>query len=189
MKGKIKNILFIISIVYSVIIIVLIINTASNLVSTIELHDSDENRNKLHEYKQQVSLLEQNSCTEVINKIINHYEETSYDGEVNLREMYEYDFDNSLLSYYSQAKENCKFSEVDEKKYNLPTKFLTSSIQRDEIYQSYYFQYELRISDYITRLIVDPLLSGVEYQISKNMELEIIAALIEISSREAVINE
>ena len=189
MKETIKNVLFCISIFYSIIIITLMLITKNNLVSIVELHDSEENKNKLNNYKQQVSLLEQNSCTGVINKIIKHYEETSYDGEVSLRKMYEYDFDNSLLSYYTQAKESCKLNEEDEKKYNLPTKFITASIQRDEMYQRYYFQYELRINDYITRLIAEPLLSGVEYQISKNMELEILSILIEISSRDGVVNE
>lgn len=189
MKENIKKTLFVISIFYSFVIVILMVITTNNLVTTIELHDSEENEVKLKEYKEQLANLEQNSCTEVIDKIIKHYEETSYDGEVSLKEMYEYDFDNSLLSYYSKVKENCKLSEGDLKKYNLPNKFITSSIQRDESYQRYYFQYELKIDDYLTRLIVEPSISSLEYQINRTMELEIISTLIEISSREDVVNE
>ncbi|MBQ9072740.1 MAG: hypothetical protein IJY25_06245 [Bacilli bacterium] len=189
MKENIKKILFIISIFYSFIIVVLMLITSSNLVATIELHDSEENRTKLKGYKEQLSALEQNSCTETIAEIINHYEETSYDGEVSIRKMYEYDFDNSLLSYYTQVKQNCKLSEVEENKYNIATNFITSSIQRDELYQRYYFQYELGINDYMTRLIVEPSITSIEYQINRNIELEIISNLIEISSREVIINE
>ena len=189
MKGKIKNILFVISIFYSLVIVILMVITSNNLTSTVELHDSKENTSKLKEHKEQLSTLKQNSCTEVINKIIRHYEETSYNGEVSLREMFEYDFDNSLLSYYIEVKDNCNLDNNQEKKYNLPTKFITSSIQRDELYEKYYFQYELKLSDYSNRLIIEPLISNVEYQINRTIQLEIISNLIEISSGEVNINE
>lgn len=189
MKGNIKNILFAISIFYSIVVIILMSITFNNLTSIIELEDSKENRERLEEYKQQLSTLEQNNCTNVIHKIIKHYEETSYDGEVSLKEMYDYDFDNSLLSYYIEVKSSCNLDGEQEKKYNLPTKFITSSIQRDELYEKYYFEYELKLSDYSNRLIIEPLISNVEYQINRAMELEIISDLIEISSREVSINE
>lgn len=189
MKENIKKVLFGTSIFYSLIIIVLMIIKTNTLVDTVELIDSEENKTKLNEYKEKLTTLNQNSCTKVINEIIKHYEETSYSGKVSLREIYEYDFDNSLLSYYIKVKDNCKISEADEKKYNLPFKFITSSIQRDELYIPYYFQYELGINDHITRLIIEPQIHGIEYQINRVAELEIISDLIEISSKEAIINE
>jgi len=189
MKENFKKIIFGISIFYSFVIIILMIITINNMVTTIELHDTEENKVKLNEYKDKLSTLKQDSCTGVINEIINHYEETSYDGEVNLKEMYEYDFDNSLLSYYIKVKDNCNITDEIAKQYNLPNKFVTGSIQRDEIYLPYYFQYELGFDDYITRLIVEPQLYNTEYQINRVAELEIIFALIDISSKEATINE
>ena len=188
MKGKIKNMLFVISTFYSLVIVIFMVIISVNLINTIELHDSKENKEKINLYKQQLATLEQNSCTEVINEIITHYEATSYNGEVSLREMFEYDFDNSLLSYFLKIRENCNLDSNQEKKYNLPIKFITSSIQRDELYQRYYFQYELNIND-ITRLIIEPQLSGVEYQINRAMELEIISDLIKIAKEEVSINE
>ena len=50
---------------------------------------------------------------------------------------------NNILSYYLKIKENCNIDEQTEKRYNLPMKFITLYIQKDEIYQHYYFQYEL----------------------------------------------
>lgn len=189
MKENIKKVLFGISIFYSLVIIILMVVKISTLVDAIELIDSEENQTKLSEYKDKVTTLKQNSCTKVINEIIKHYEETSYNGKVNLREIYEYDFDNSLLSYYVKVKDNCKITAEDEKKYNIPFKFITSSIQRDELYTPYYFQYELGINDRITRLIIEPQIHSIEYQINRVAELEIISALIEISSKEVIINE
>lgn len=180
MREKIKNILFVISVFYSLVIVVFTVIINSNLTSTIELHDSEDNREKLKEYKQQLTNLEQNSCTEIINEIISYYEVTSYDGEVSLRKMFEYDFDNSFLFYYLKVKESCNLDDNQVKKYNLPIKFITASIQSDELYQRYYFQYELHLND-MTRLIIEPQLSSVEYQINRGMQLEIISSLIEIS--------
>ena len=189
MKEKLKNILFIVSSFYSMVVVIFMLIVSSNLSDTIELQDLEENKSKLNEYKQQLANLEQNSCTEVINKIIEQYEKTSYDGEVSLREMFEYDFDNSLLSYYIGVKDNCNLDSNQQEKYNLPIKFITASIQRDELYEKYYFQYELKLSDYSNRLIIEPLISNVEYQINRGMQLEIISNLIEISSGEVSINE
>lgn len=189
MKESIKKMLFGISMFYSLLIIILMIITTNNMVTTIELHDPEENKEKLKEYKEQLGILKQDSCTDVINEIIHHYEETSYDGKVSLKEMYEYDFDNSLLSYYIKVKDNCNITDEVAMQYNFPNKFVTGSIQRDEIYLPYYFQYELGFNDYITRLIVEPQLYNTEYQINRVAELEIIFALIDISSKGVNVNE
>jgi len=189
MKKNIKNALFIISVFYSFVIIVLMCVTMNNLVTEVEVHDSEENKSKLINYKEQLSNLPQTNCTAVINKLILHYEGTSYDGVVNLSELYEYDEDKSLLSYYQKVKDGCNITEEMEKKYNLSMKFITSSLQWDELYQRYYFQYELKFTDYKTRLIVEPLLINLEYQINRTMELEIISSLIEIANGEVDINE
>lgn len=189
MKEKIKNILFIISIFYSVVIIVSMIFTTINMVDIVDLSDTRENKSKLKEYKAQVSLLEENKCTKMINKIIKHYEETSYDGNVKIKEMFNYDFDDSLLSYYGDTQKACNISEEDAKKYNLPFKFVAASIQRDELYQRYYFQYELNFRDIYMRDIGQAVLTGIEYNINRSNILEIISDLIEISSREVIVNE
>ena len=47
--------------------------TNSNFVTSIELHDSKENKEKLKEYKEELTTLKQDSCTEIIGKIIKHY--------------------------------------------------------------------------------------------------------------------
>lgn len=189
MKHKIKNILFIISIFYSIVILTMTGITTFNMTDTIKLNDKKENKETLKNYKKQLSELEQNDCTNAIGKIIKNYEETSYNGDVNLREMYEYDIENSILSYYEEAKNKCQISEEDEEKYNLPIKFITVSIQRDEIYQPYYFQYELSIKDYPARLIAEFAISKLEYKINRELELEIISSLIELSRKENVDNE
>ena len=159
------------------------------MTDTIELSDTEINKNNLISYKTKLSELEKNNCTQVIEKMIKHYEDTSYDGNIDLKETYEYHFNNGFLTYYVETKENCNLSEETIEEYNLPIKFLAASIQVDEIYQPYYYQYELNLKDFFVRQLTEPYITNVEYNINRGMELEIISALIELSNKEVIANE
>ena len=76
MKEKIKNLLFSVSIFYSVLIVGLMIFTFSTMTDSVELYDNDDNKVKLNNYKEIVSNMEDNECTLVINDIIKYYEDT-----------------------------------------------------------------------------------------------------------------
>ena len=180
MKKRMKGFIFSVSIFYSIIVLFFMVINLCNAVTSVELIDSKENKTKLTSYKQEILVLDQNSCTNVINNLINYYEQTSYNGEISLKEMYNLGNKTSLLSFYSLVKNQCKLSEKTTEKYNFPTKFLAASIQQDELFHRYYFQYELNIKDVFTRNIVEASMTSVEYKIRKNLELEIISDLIEI---------
>ena len=92
--------------------------------------------------------------------------------------MFDYGFEHSLLEYYSKVKDSCNISNDEADDNRLATKFLTASIQFDEIYQSYYYQYELGLKDYLIRDISEPSLNMVEYKINRSLILEIIDFLI-----------
>ena len=186
MKEKLKNYLFGISIFYSTIIILLITLNTITSTNTIELYDLKENKTKLNEYKNEISLLEQNSCTTTINQIINYYEKTSYNGEVDLKKFYNQGLEESILSLYMNAKENCNLTEDDIEYYNFPTKVLATTIWQEELLKNHYFQYELTFKDIFTRSIVEPEISNIEYKISKNLQLEIIRDLIEFTNKEEI---
>ena len=189
MKEKIKNIILTISEYYAVVTVLLMIFKINNIVDTVELTDSKENINKLNEYKEKYALLDKNSCTKLIGDVITHYEDTSYNGKVKLKDMWDYDGNNGLLSYYLKIKETCNFDDKILEEYNLPSKFLTASIQRDELYQRFYFEYELGFVDVYMRDIAAATLSSVEYNINRKNELEIIESLIEIYSKGEIANE
>jgi len=189
MKNKIKNILFSASIFYSVLIVGLMIFTFSTMTDSVELYDNDDNKVKLNNYKEIVSNMEDNECKKVINDIIKYYEDTSYNGSVNLKEMYDYDGNNGLLSYYFKVKDACNVSEVEEKEYDFPTKFISNIMYREVLYQKYYFQYELKFTDMYMRDIGEAQIHGTMYNASRNTLLDIISGLIEISSKEEIVNE
>ena len=99
--------------------------------------------------------------------------------------MYDYDGKNGFLSYYIKVKETCNISETDEKEYDFPTKFISSIMYRESLYQKYYFQYELKFTDMYMRDIGEAAIHGTMYNASRNIVLDIISGLIEISSKEA----
>ena len=189
MKEKTKNLLFSASIFYSVIIVGLMIFTCITMTDSVELYDNDDNKVKLNNYKEIVSNMEDNECTLVIKDIIKYYEDTSYNGSVNLKEMYDYDGENGLLSYYIKVKDACNVSDADEKEYDFPTKFLSSIMYREVLYQRYEFQYELKFTDMYLRDIAEASIYSTEYHISRKTILDIISSLIEISNKEVTNNE
>lgn len=189
MKEKIKSVLFNVSIFYSVLIVGLMVFTFSTMTYRVELYDNNENKSRLNEYKEIVSSMEDNECTLVIKDIIKYYEDTSYNGSVNLKEMYDYDGENGLLFYYIKVKEGCNISENDENEYDLPTKFLSSIMYREIIYQKYNFQYELKFTDMYLRDIAEASIYSTEYHISRKTILDIIDDLIEISNKEVSTDE
>lgn len=186
MKEKIKNQVFAISIFYSVIVIFLMISSLTSATTSVELYDSEENKTKLNEYKKEIATLNQNECTSTINKIVRYYENTSYNGKVDLKDIY--NIEEGFLSYFGEMKDNCNLTDEQLKKYNLPNKFISSTIHQEEMFTKYYFQYELNFSDILNRTIIEPSLYNTEYEISKNTQLEIISILIDIS-KEVVVNE
>ena len=175
MKDKIRNSLLIISIVYSVIIIILMICSYVTSSNTIEFNDDSKNIAVLDGYKEELNNIKESACKDSINNLINHYEKSSYKGQVNLKDKYL--LEEGLIAYASETFENCKLDEKTKKE--ISTKILAASIQFDEVLQKLYFQYEIRISDLYNRSIIEPDLNSVRYKINRNLQLEIIEELID----------
>lgn len=192
MKNNIRTGLLFISIFYVVSVCFLMIMNICLSTSKVELHDSDDNIEKLSLLKQEALLLESNSCTDIINKMINYYEDTSYDGYVNLKEMYDMEYlkdDVGFLKYYVDLKEHCGVTEEDNDKYDFPNLVITSTIQREDLYQKYLYQYELGFKDLYFRLIAEPNLNNTEYLIRKRAELKIISNTIEMIKERGSLSE
>lgn len=184
MKEKIKKIIFNISIFYVVIVLVLMLISYFNATSSIELVNSEENIKELNKLKNEVTLLEKNSCTNEISKMIEYSENTSYNGKVNLKEKWN-DF-NSYIDY-SELLKSCNVSEEEKDIRNL---IVTDMILEEKIYYGKYkFQYELGIKDFYSRMSNESALNNSLYYIIKRTELSIISNLIEVASKGDYINE
>ena len=191
MKKNIRTGLLFVSIFYIVSVVGLMIMNFCLSTSNVELHDSDDNVKKIKELRQEALALEVNSCTIVINDMITYYEKTSYDGKVNLKEMYDMlNSENiSFLEYYLQIKEHCGLTDVEREKYDYPHLFMTAVIQNEAMLQRYLYQYELGFKDLYFRMIAEPNLNNTEYLIRKRAELKAISNVIGMVKERGVLSE
>lgn len=190
-KKNIRTGLLFVSIFYIVSVVGLMIINFCLSKSNVELHDSDDNVKKIKELRQEALSLEVNSCTIVINDMITYYEKTSYDGKVNLKEMYDMlNSENiSFLEYYLQIKEHCGLTDAEREKYDYPHLFMTAVIQNEAMLQRYLYQYELGFKDLYFRMIAEPNLNNTEYLIRKRAELKAISNVIEMVKERGVLSE
>ena len=185
MKEKIKKIIFNISIFYVVIVLVLMLISYFNATTSIELVNNEENIKELNKLKKELTSLENNSCTKEISKMIEYSENTSYNGKVNLKKVYE-NLDSKID--YEKLFKVCDVTK--EEKDNLSNLFITNMVLEEELYShKYMFQYELGIKDFYSRMINESDIKSTEYNIVKKNEINIISNLIEIASKGDDINE
>jgi hypothetical protein len=190
MKEKIKNILFGSFISYVIVIVALMLFSYFTSVSSISLSDSEENLEKIKQYKEEVNKLDNNNCVTVIDEMIEYYEDTSYDGLVNLKEMFEIAVDGkSYLSFYADIRDNCDLTNDVMNEMGYPTKIVPVAVNIDQLIQNYYYQYELSLKDMVSRQIMGFDLNNLEYQIRKKNELELIDSLIKLEKERNDIDE
>jgi hypothetical protein len=184
MKEKInlKTIVATLLFAYMIGVVCLMIFNYNTAVKSIELHDTKENIIQLNELSKEAENVKNTACREKIEELIQKYEDTSYQGEISLKDFYlgAVHKGGSILSYYPIIKEACYISEEDNEKYNFPYLFTFALLPDDEIMKEYVFQYELHLKDYFTRDVLDARLAGIEYQIERKNELMIISKLIEM---------
>ena len=174
MKDKIRKLIFITAIIYSIVIVCLMVYSYGNSINAFEFNDSEENKELLNKYKGRMLNIEDNSCKNAISDLIGYYEDTSYNGLVNLKDKYL--SEKGLLSYIPPIIDNCNLK--DDVRSSLALKTITASIQFDEIASPLFFQYELRIPDLTNRSIQEVYLNSINYNINRKNILETIELLL-----------
>ena len=86
-KEKFKSIILNLSIFYMLVVSALVLFNIATAVSEIELNDSEENKAKIEELRLLNNSLKQDKCTEIINDMIDYYNDTSYNGSVKLNQL------------------------------------------------------------------------------------------------------
>ena len=188
-KEKFKSIILNLSIFYMLVVSALVLFNIATAVSEIELNDSEVNKAKIEELRLLNNSLKQDKCTEIINDMIDYYNDTSYNGIVKLNQLYRENKNVGFLSFYIDVKDACNITDEKAKELELPTTFVTAAVQHDELFQAYMYQYELKISDTITRMVIEPELNNINYSIRKNHELKAIDNLVNYAIERNGINE
>lgn len=179
MKEKIKSGLFFIFCFYSVIILILLFFTYSNSLNVIDIYDNKDNRIKYSELKKEVKSLDDNMCTDTLNKLLDYYSKTSFNGNVSAKNLYN-DITKGVmdgtyfLNYFSDIKKDCNLSDDFLSENFIREKFIIASIQYDEMINKYYYLYELNLKDIYMHMIVDPDFDKYNYLNNRINILEII---------------
>lgn len=180
MKEKIKIFLLNGLICYSIIILFLMIMNIFNFKYEIELYDNEANNHEIISLKKRVNKLDDSSCKNVLNDMINVYEQTSYDGKVELTELYKQYWDGpSFLAFYNEIKEQCNITDDEMKGLNFPHYTINSILYMEEIVPKYMMQYEINIKDLNIREISEPNTINLSYGNSKESQLIMIETLLD----------
>ena len=179
MKDKIKNFVFSMLLFYSIFVVLIIVINMFNLRGKIEIHDNEDNLNRLSDLKARANNLEKNSCGLLVDQMISKYEETSYDGEVILSELYDLYWEGaSFLQFYSSFKTECGMSDEKIKELDLDYDVLNSITFFENVVNKHMFYYEISLSDKYMREISEASIGNIEYQTCKKSELDIIEKMI-----------
>ena len=171
MREKIKIGVFVVSIFYSVMIVILSLTSYVTSVSEIQLYDSEENIVKLKQYEKELYSLPQNSCTTAIYDVIRYYKETSYNGYVNIKDFY-----NNYNDNFPSIYEKCNISD-SEKEYYVNYLRMFGIMFYNKSFEKFNNQYIIGYKDWIIDSGVE--LTDYEYVLIKNTELKIIEELLE----------
>lgn len=188
MKNKIKNIIFNGAITYTIIIIVLMVINICDSGKELDFGNIDFNFEKLNQYKQEVSMIENIECRNVINGMIEHYENTAYNGKVNVKKL-----NDDLWNKWHMAggaltgdlSYHCSISEqvLDENNFKIKAVLVAGTL--GSIPDVYNFGYELTIPDYIfienSRYATKVGNTVVYYRFVKTIELDLIEDAIEMA--------
>ena len=183
MKEKIKEHLVVVSFLYGIIIILLMGITYFKMDTHVEFQEDEDFVVTLNNYKKEIMLLDDTNCKSTLNKLVNYIEQNNLSGSVNLKDYYNKVFYNneSILNFYREIKNTCPMITEDvAKEHNLPIMFITASIQNDEIFGKYLYQYEINMKDLYFRNISEPALTSIENKIKNEMELKLIKDVLKI---------
>lgn len=191
MREKIKLMLFGAFIFYVVLVVGLIIYTGSNHEDSFEIFESDSDlirAQKLNSYKEKLATMENNTCTTFIKELIDYYEKTDFKGKVTYQDYYNQiaranDENDSFINFYKKAEKSCNLSEKQKEEYNFDYLILASFIQKDEIMQNYYYDYELNLEDKYFRELSAVYFIKYQNYINRESILIMISNLIEISEK------
>ena len=175
MKEKIKKVLLIISFTFIIFFSLIEIFNLVTYTNKIFLEDRNENIEKYEKYKNEYNKLEESECKESFGKYIERYGETSYKGEVSLKDIYNnLAYDDSVPVMYQDIRKKCNITDEEVKEYELVHSILDSITGYEEIFNSHRFPYEISLKDKQMREIIEPTLNYYSYDRIKRSELSFI---------------
>ena len=137
----------------------------------------DSYSKKITILKNELSELEDNSCKDSLNDMLNRINETNFKDKVTIEEYYKaYNKDEiTFINLYENIINECKLENNDD----IYIDVLTQMIFPNSIKEKYLLSHELILKDYSSRSTLTKSLSETGTYITKTKELNILKDLIE----------
>lgn len=178
MKNRVKNGILYFFIISTILLIVLILINLFNYNTIVDFPSLDSFNKEIEKYSSEVSNLKDGTCKDFINTFIDKVKSINYEGKKDLKDIY--NGDNSILMFYTLAKESCNFSDEKLKEEYIPTMYMSAILPLEYIYNEYIFGYELKIVDGVEKELKINLFNSM-IMTKRNTELNIIEKYIELA--------
>ena len=181
-KEYFKKVIFYVSLFFVILVSTLGIIHLLKIDNTIELHDTEVNLIRLDAYKKRIDKIKWSYLKDDVQKLIDRYEATSFDGEVDVIKFFR-NFHNEPSAIMS------KLTEEEKNKYNISSQLLAYFIRYDELFLKKQFQYEILVMDTYSRYLYEPSMNQIKYFSIKSSELNLIDSLITILEERGDLDE
>ena len=182
MKNKIKTTLFVVSITFIMLFLLIEVINIFTFNDKVYLEDKEDNLTRLYEYKNRLSTLEDGSCKTSLEKYVKRYEDTSFKGYVSLKSIYNRldSYSSSIPKSYQDIKTSCSITNEEVEEYGLIYYILDSMITYEEFFVGRRYPYEIGIQDKLIRDIAEPSLDLYRYDKIKRSELSFIENVLDL---------
>lgn len=181
MKGKYIILGSLITVV--LIFILSLIMIPINKKELITIKEVSEYSAKITKLKNSIKEIEDETCNASLMNMLNRINETSFKGEVTIKEYYEayYKDDLAFMDIYENVIESCNLENNDD----IYLKVLEQSVYPDSIKEKYLLSHELILKDYSSRESLIKNNSEKGTFVTKTLELHILYDLInEVNNEE-----
>ena len=184
---RFKDLLLSLFIFGSIVVVFFIILSFFNTKRTIEINDTEINKNRLISLKEEANNLTEGSCKELINEYISYIDKSTFEGTTKLSEINNHLF-YPILTYYNTSQEKCGFTEEELKESYVPEYLISQLSLSENLIDKYYFSYELTLKDKY-RNDVEPDVNSMTYSSIRFNQLQVLEAFINLAKEREGINE
>ena len=185
---RFKDLLLSIFIFGSIVVIIFIVLSFFNVKRTINITNNKSNEIRYNNLKQRVSLLSSGECKDFLKEYIDNTDKGYFEGEVKLKDIYNYFWKYPTMKYYELAKEKCNITQNELDEYGIPGKYLTLMTLPDSLFDKYMFTYELNLKSEL-RNLVEPSIDSLLYSSIRFQQIEILNDYVTLAELKEETNE
>ena len=185
---RIKDLLLSLFIFGSIVIVIFIVLSFFNTKQTIEVYKNDKIEEKFDDLRQRVNSMEENECKDYLNTYISYISKMPIEGEIKLKDLYDYFSNYSILGLYEDAQNKCHISIEELDEYGIAGKYLSVMALSNNLINKYMFTYELNLKDEL-RVLTESNIDSINFTSIRYNQVEILNNYVTLIESKEVTNE